>query len=124
MLLAFPWLFLSFGLYNVIAFGRGNAAPPQEVFNETLASVPMVSGAVWTVTLGDLLIALTLIFLLIEVLKASHLPSLSIIDRVLSAVLFATCLVEFIVRREAATSVFFIITLITLLAAIGGYRPR
>jgi hypothetical protein len=120
VLLAFPWLFVSFGLYNAIAFAKGNPASPQEPFNETLASFEMLSGAVWQVSTGDVLIALTLMFLFIESLRATVDKPLSTLDRMLSLVLFVLCLVEFTVRREAATSVFFLITLMTFVDVVGG----
>jgi uncharacterized membrane protein len=121
MLLAFPWLFLSFGLYNVLAFARGSAVSPQDPFNEPIASFKMVSGAIWQASAGDILIALTLVFLFFEILKAARTGSVAIVDHVLSIVLFALCLVEFLVRREAATSVFFIITLVTFIDVIAGF---
>jgi hypothetical protein len=121
MLLAFPWLFVSFGLYNAIAFLKGNAAVPDEIFNRTLASYAMVSGAVWNISIGDALIALTLAFSFAETLKARRAPSVPLIDRALSAVLCALCLVEFVVRREAATSVFFLIMVMIFFDFIGSF---
>ncbi|MBI4724734.1 MAG: hypothetical protein HY765_07085 [Rhodomicrobium sp.] len=120
MALAFPWLFVSFALYNAIAFGKGSALPPQDAFNQALVSFTMVSGAVWRVSAGDALIALTLVFLFAEMLKAARSISLSLIDRALSAVLFLVCAVEFTLRKEAATSVFFLITLMTFIEFVSG----
>jgi hypothetical protein len=124
MLLAFPWLVVSFGLYNAIAFGSASAATPRAPFDGTLASIEMVSGAVWLVSVGDAFIALTLLFLFIEVMKATRAAMPPVIDHVLSLALFGLCLVEFLVRREAATSVFFIMTLITLISLACGLGSR
>lgn len=121
MLLAFPWLFVSFGLYNVIAFVKGTAGSPEAPFSGPVASFEMVSGAVWQISAGDCLVALTLVFLFFEILKATRSATLAVVDHLLSIVLFALCVVEFLVRREAATSVFFIITLVTFIDVIAGF---
>ncbi len=121
MLLSFPWLFISFFLYNVIAFASGNPEQPGAVFEQSVASLSLISGAVWVLNLGYLLIAITLLLLFIEVIKATRRAEYTIIDHALSLVLFIVCLVEFIIRKEAATSVFFIILLVTLIDVVAGY---
>jgi len=120
MLLAFPWLFLSFGLYNLIAFTKGDASVPRAVFDQAIGSVSMASGAVWTVSLGDAIVALTIILLFVEVVRSAR-GAASLVDHLLGIVLFALCAVEFVLRREAATQVFFVIVLASLIDVSAGF---
>ena len=80
----------------------------------------MASGAVWTVSLGDAIVALTIILLFVEVVRSAR-GSASLVDRLLGIVLFALCSVEFVLRREAATQVFFVIVLASLIDVSAGF---
>jgi hypothetical protein len=94
---------------------------PGVSWDGALYAVPMQSGATWTITFGDALIAVTLIFLFFEVLKATKHAARSLIDHLLSTVVFIGALVEFLLVKEAATSVFAILLMITLIDVLGGW---
>ena len=116
MLGNFPLLVVSFAIYNMVAFllqGVGWADP--------IHTVRMMSGASWTITNGDALIGLSLVFLFFELIKAARAGSHSIADHLLSTVVFIAALVEFLLVREAGTSVFAILLLIALVDAICGW---
>ena len=115
MILTFPFLLLSVIAYNVIVFATGTP------FETVLFQIPMISGAVWNFTLGDMLIAATLFLLFVEILKATRTGGNSLVDHALSTVVFIACLIEFLVVPEAATSLFFFITLITLIDVVAGF---
>jgi len=115
MILSVPFLLFSVIAYNVIVFVTG--AP----FDTIAFQIPMLSGALWTFTLGDLLIAGSLFLLFIEILKATRTSGNSLVDHALSTIVFIVCLIEFLVVPEAATSLFFFITLITLIDVIAGF---
>ena len=115
MILTFPFLLFSVIAYNVIVFVTG--AP----FETTVFQVPMISGAVWTFTLSDFLVTATLFLLFIEILKATRTGGNSLIDHALSTIVFIACLIEFLVVPEAATSLFFFITIITLIDVVAGF---
>ena len=115
MLVNFPLFLISFAIYNMIAF-----LTPGVSWDGALYAVPMQSGATWTITFGDALIAVTLIFLFFEVLKATKHAARSLIDHLLSTVVFIGALVEFLLVKEAATSVFAILLMITLIDVLGG----
>lgn len=115
MILSVPFLLFSVIAYNVIVFVTG--AP----FDTVAFEIPMLSGALWTFTLGDLLIAGSLFLLFIEILKATRTSGNSLVDHALSTIVFIICLIEFLVVPEAATSLFFFITLITLIDVIAGF---
>jgi hypothetical protein len=115
MILSVPFLIFSVIAYNAIVFMTGTP------FNTTVFDVPMLSGAVWTFKLGDLLVAGTLFLLFIEILKATRTSGNSLVDHALSTIVFIICIIEFLVVPEAATSLFFFITLIALIDVIAGF---
>ena len=116
MLVNFPLFLISFAIYNMIAF-----LTPGVSWGDTLYAVTMRSGAVWTITFGDALIALTLIFLFFEVLKATKHAARSLIDHLLSTIVFIGALIEFLLVKEAATSIFAILLMIALIDVLGGW---
>lgn len=116
MLLSFPLFLITFAIYNMIAF-----LTPGVSWSGIILSVPMKSGASWEITAADCLIALALLFLLVEVLKATRSYSRTIIDHVLSTLVFIGALIEFLLVKEAATSVFATLLLISLVDVIGGW---
>ncbi len=129
MILTLPWLLASVIIYNVIVFlfGADKADPvtgqfdPSVVFNDVLFQVPMLSGATWSFTLGNLLVIFTLALLFVEILKATRTGGNSLVDHALSTLVFVICLIEFLTVKEAATSVFFIIMMICLIDVIAGF---
>ncbi len=134
----FPLLAIPVVIYNLIAFafgGGGEAvvaegeaaadaapmtAPLLESLNDVMFSLPMVSGAVWQVTSGDLLIVLSIGLLFAEILKSTSTGTATIMNHAVSMILFIICLVEFLLFANFATSVFFILTVITLLDVLAG----
>ncbi|MGB0087320.1 MAG: hypothetical protein WBP94_18345 [Rhodomicrobiaceae bacterium] len=124
MILSIPWLLVAILLYNVIAFSSSwpaEGAPAHTVFDDQLFSVDMISGATWTLTVGDLVTITTLVLLFVELIKATRTGGSSIVDHALSTILFVICLVEFLVVRQAATSEFFFIMVVTLIDVIAGF---
>jgi hypothetical protein len=116
MLVNFPLFLISFALYNMIVF-----LTPGVSWSDMLASVPMQSGATWVITLGDALIALSLVFLFFEMLKATRTSSRSLFDHILSTVVFIGALVEFLIVPQAGTSVFAILLTMALIDVLAGW---
>jgi len=116
MLVNFPLFLISFALYNMIVF-----LTPGVAWSDVLATVPMQSGATWTITLGDGLIALSLLFLFFEVLKATRTSTRSMFDHILSTLVFIGALVEFLIVPQAATSVFAILLVMSLIDVMAGW---
>jgi hypothetical protein len=123
MILSLPWLVVAIVLYNLIAFSSSWPVEPgvANVFDSELLTVGMLSGAVWKMTVGDLVILITLLLLFIELVKATRTDGSSIVDHALSMVLFMICIVEFLAVRQAATSVFFFILFVTLIDVVAGF---
>jgi hypothetical protein len=120
MIAAIPLLILPFILYNlgmVGVLGSSGVA----VFEETISSMTMLSGAVWTMSVGDLLIVVALALLFVEIIKATRISSKALMDHLLSMVLFIVVLVEFLLVPNAATHVFFILMTISFIDVIAGF---
>jgi hypothetical protein len=112
---AFPFLIVVILIYNLIVFLSATA------LGDTVLSVPMMSGAVLGVTIGDMVVLLGLVVLFIEVLKSARAAASTIIDHMLSTAVFIVALVEFLIVRQAGTAVFLIITTICLIDVVAGY---
>ena len=124
MILSIPWLIIAIVLYNMIAFSSAwpdPAAGGANVFNDPLMSFDLISGATWALTVGDLITIITLLLLFIELIKATRTGGSSIVDHALSMVLFMVCLVEFLTVRQAGTSEFFFILVVTLIDVVAGF---
>lgn len=119
MLRAIPLMIVPFILYNAIIVGIAGAGVP--TLDETVTSLAMMSGALWTMSVGDLLIVVALIMLFFEVLKATRTGSSSVVDHMLSVFLFVAFLVEFLLVQNAATHVFFILMVIAFIDVIAGF---
>lgn len=119
MLSMVPLLIVPFILYNLGLTGFvGSGADP---WATEILSVSMMSGGVWTMSLGDLLIVVGLFFLFIEMMKSTRTSNKSIVDHVLSTFVFVAFLVEFLLVRGAAHPVFFTLMVISLIDVLGGF---
>ena len=112
----FPLLIIPLAIYNIVVF-----LMPGVPWDTELVTVPMMSGGQWKIVFSDVLIALTLAMLFIETVKATRSSSRSVIDHMLSTMVFVGSLVEFLLVPQAATSPFALIVLISLIDVIGGY---
>lgn len=124
MFAAFPLLALPVVVYNLIVLAmRGglHTADATTQFADRVFSIRMTSGGLWELSLGDLFLAASLVILFIELLKSTTSRKVAIINHSLSMILFIVCLVEFLLFRGFATSVFFLITLMVLLDVLAGF---
>ncbi len=116
MLTPIPLLIVPFAIYNIIVF-----LTPGVEWGAVIASLTMMSGAVWHVTVGDAFLAFCLFVLMFEVLKATRISSRSIVDHILSILVFVLALVEFLMVPQAGTSIFALLVGIMLLDVITGF---
>ena len=134
----FPLLSVPIIIYNILAFSRGRddsnvtiqdgvAIDPEaskhmlELLAKPMAKVPMVAeGAVWMITVGDILLLLGLVLLFVEILKSTSTGASTIFNHAISMILFIVALVEFLLFTNFATSVFFILCIMCLLDVLAG----
>jgi hypothetical protein len=121
---AIPLILFVFILYNVIVLlgsTFGFSGGPDEILRHVVLPIPMLNGHKWTFTWGDLIVLLLFGALFVELLKATYTSGTSLLDHGLSMLVFVVCLIEFLMVRQAQTSVFFFITIATLIDVIAGY---
>lgn len=122
MLLNIPLTIAPLIVYNLVVFGLlGDATGQGDPWFQPIFTIEMVSGARWTLVLGDLMIITGMVLLFFEILKATRTGPGSIVDHLLSTLVFAVYLVEFLVFREAAHSIFFTLMIISLIDVVGGF---
>ena len=120
MLTNVPLMIVPFIVYNVVAIGfLGDGG--NDVWQQMVLGIPMLSGVTWQMTLGDLLITLGLFLLFFEIMKSTRIGASSIIDHLLSTFVFIAYLVEFLVVQSAAHAVFFILMVITFVDVVAGF---
>ena len=124
MFAALPLLAVPVLIYNLMALtmqGGFRSVVAQARLGEQMFAVPMASGAAVSVSLGDLLLAGSLVVLFVELLKSTTSQKAAIINHSLSMLLFIACLVEFLLLPAFATSTFFLISLMVLLDVLAGF---
>ncbi|MEM6431734.1 MAG: hypothetical protein AAF708_21035 [Deinococcota bacterium] len=112
----FPMLALLLVAYNVIVL-----AMPNLDLTTPLLTVPLISGALFSFDVSDLLLGLGIIALTIEIFKATRSSTSTVIDHILSMFIFVVFLVQFIVFRPTGTSTFLLLTMMALVDVIVGF---
>jgi hypothetical protein len=115
-LIGFPLLLVPFVLYNLFAFLFGVAD-----WNVPIFSVRLISGGEWRIGWGDLLIALSILLLFVEIVKSARIGSRGIIEHMLSMLLFIGMIVEFLLVDRAASSTFFLLMVAEFVDVVGGF---
>jgi hypothetical protein len=115
-MLGFPLLLVPFAIYNIIAF-----LMPGVTWAGVVSTVHMVSGADWTMSVGDILIALAILLLGGEVLKSTRIGIRTVVDHALSLILFLGMLGEFLLVKQAATATFFLLLVVSFIDVLSGF---
>ena len=66
-MVGFPLLLIPLAVYNIIVF-----LMPGVSLTEPVLRLTLVSGAEWPITLGDMLLALGVLLLLLEIIKGAR----------------------------------------------------
>jgi hypothetical protein len=121
MLRAVPLILIAVAAYNALVFGGAAMGHDAVSLLSQSFAVPVFSGDSWKNSLGDGVVALTLILLFIETVKATRTDRRQIINHALSMLTFTGALTEFIALKGFATSTFFLITAMCLFDVVAGY---
>jgi hypothetical protein len=113
-LIAFPLLLIPFALYNMIAFLLNMP------FTDTVFAIPLMEGRRLPVTTSDLLVAVGMLLIYIEVLKAARFASKAVMDHVLAFILFAAMAAELVVVPQAASPTLLLLTVLAFVDLITG----
>ena len=114
-MIGFPLLLIPLAIYNIFVF-----LMPTVKFTSQVASVTLISGERWSATFGDALLALSIILLLFEIIKASRPGARFLTDHLLSLLVFAAAAAEFMLLAPFGTSTFFLLTVLTAVEFFAG----
>ncbi len=120
MLINVPLMIVPFVVYNLVA-ARLIGGVEGDPWAQAVWTQNMFSGAEFVFTLGHLMIVVGLILLFFEIIKATRVGASTIIDHLLSTFVFIAFLVEFLLYKQAAHPVFFILMVITLVDVVAGF---
>lgn len=118
-MIGFPLLLIPLAVYNIVIFLMPGVSTTEPLFR-----VPLMSGAEWPVTLSDILLALGMVLLLLEVIKGARPGAKYMMDHLLSLVVFAAAAAEFLLWPKFASSTFFLLTLLALVDFLAGIAQR
>jgi len=118
-MVGFPLLLIPLAIYNIVAWLMPDVPLTDPMFRLTL-----VSGAQWTITLSDILLAVGLLLLLLEIFKAARPGSKYLTDHLLSFVVFGAAAAEFVMLPKFGTSTFFLLSLMAMVDFFGGIALR
>ncbi len=120
-LIAFPLLLIPFALYNMVLFLL--SLP----FTDTLFSIPLIEGRRLPVTTGELLLAIAILLIYVEAIKASRVRK-AITDHVLSFILFAAMVAELVLVPQATTPTLLLLAVLSFADVLIGLsvatRPK
>jgi len=118
-MVGFPLLLIPLAVYNIIVF-----LMPGVSLTEPVLRLTLVSGAEWPITLGDMLLALGVLLLLLEIVKGARPGAKYLTDHLLSLIVFGAAAAEFLLWPKFGTSIFFLLTLLALVDFISGIALR
>lgn len=120
----FPLMVVPVVIYNVLALGGATLSTIEAMrlrLDTDMYAVTMTSGSTWHITPGHMLIAGALLMLFFELIKSTGTGRGAVMNHAFSLILFIVCLVEFLLLPAFATSVFFLIMVMTLLDVMAGF---
>ncbi len=125
-LIAFPLLLLPFAFFNMVIFLLNIP------FTDTVFTIPLVSELTMPpvfdrsmpVTLGDLIVAIGMLLLYVEIVKAARPGGRTIMDHALALILFLAMASELVIVPRAATSVLLLLTVLSFIDLIAGLSIR
>jgi hypothetical protein len=114
-MVGFPLLLVPLAIYNIVAW-----LMPTVSMAEPLIRLTLVSGTEWVINLSDILLALGLLLLLLEIVKGARQGSKYLTDHLLSLIVFGAAAAEFVMWPKFGTSTFFLLALMAMVDFFGG----
>ena len=118
-MVGFPLLLIPLAIYNIVAW-----LMPSVSLTDPLAHVTLPSGADWPITLSEVLLALGILLLLLEIAKGARPGSKYLTDHLLSFIVFGGAVAEFVLLPKFGTATFFLLALMTMVDFFGGIVLR
>ncbi|MGC2810391.1 MAG: hypothetical protein WA303_08420 [Bradyrhizobium sp.] len=118
-MVGFPLLLIPLAIYNIIVF-----LMPGVSFADPLLTVTLMSGVGWPVTLSDILLALGILLLLLEIIKGARPGAKYLTDHLLSLVVFGAAAAEFLLWPRFGSSTYCLLALLALVDFLSGIALR
>jgi len=118
-MVGFPLLLIPLAIYNIIVF-----LMPGVSLTEPVVRLTLMSGAEWPITLSDMLLALAIFLLLMEIIKGARPGAKYLTDHLLSLIVFGGAAAEFLLWPRFGTSTFFLLTMLALVDFLSGIALR
>ena len=110
-----PLMALVIIAYNIIVYLTGLSMDTQ------VMAVTLISGAMWSITVGDLILFFALLLLFLELVNSTKTGATTIVNHALSMIVLLIAVVEFIVLPAFGTSTFFALVLLALFDVVAGF---
>ncbi|MBP6013528.1 MAG: hypothetical protein KBA31_14980 [Alphaproteobacteria bacterium] len=117
-LLCLPMLYFNFMVFAVIGM---DPVAVNAWLGGTAFHLTMFSGAVWSMTQSDVILAAAMGLLFIEILKSVGSPMLSLVNHGIAVMTLLVYVVEFISFPAFTNSAFFLLALMQLIDVLAGY---
>jgi hypothetical protein len=127
VLAATPLMIVPVIVYNLFALtlrGGLKSLDAYEGLTHPLLKLTTVRGGAWPISVNDLLLAVGLVVLFLELVKSTNSRRLTLINHWLSILVFAVCLAEMLFAPACATSTFFLMMQMVLLDVLVGFVVR
>jgi hypothetical protein len=118
-MVGFPLLLIPLAICNIIVF-----LMPGVSLTEPVLKLTLMSGAEWPVTLSDMLLALGIFLLLLEIIKGARPGAKYLTDHLLSLIVFGGAAAEFVLWPRFGTSTYFLLTMLALVDFLSGIALR
>lgn len=112
---AFPLLLIPLLLVNALMFMTDGGLSTQAL------SLTLPSGALFSLSAGELVVVVGLVFLYFELFKSTRTGNSSILDHVLSLSVFVVALIEFLLLKTAGSTPFLLLLLMCFIDVIAGF---
>ncbi|QND74549.1 hypothetical protein [Tardiphaga robiniae] len=119
--IGFPLLLIPVAICNIIAFLMPDLALSGPI---PLFPIMLMSKDIWMVTLNDLLVALSILLLWLEVMRAARPAPKYFTDHFLSLLVFGAAAAEFVMLPKFGNATFFLITLTAMVDFLAGISLR
>ena len=116
-MVGFPLLLIPLAVFNIMVF-----LMPGVSFTAPVLSVTLLSEVSWVVTVGDLMLAIAVLLLMLEVIKSAR--GKYLMDHLLSLLLLAGATAEFLLLPQFGNSTYFLLVLLTFVDFIAGIGLR
>ncbi|WP_022722796.1 hypothetical protein [Rhodopseudomonas sp. B29] len=118
-IVGFPLLLIPLAICNIIVF-----LMPGLGFDVALTSLALPSGRLWSIALGDAVVALAALLLLLEVIKAGRPGGKYVTDQLLSLLVFAGTVAEFVMLPQFGNATMFLLSILALVDFLAGIALR